>query len=348
MDWKTVLSIVVAFAIALAVSLLLAVIVKFALARWSAQSRWTRALIVKLHPRIQLLVGVIAFWSAWSFTVPESYDWWPKVSHGFRILAILAGAWMLAGLSTFGMERINRRFATDSTGGMPEIRRIRTQLHVISRLVNVLIGVVAIGIVLFSFPQVRTLGTSLLASAGIISIIAGLAAQSTLGNLIAGVQVAFTDSIRVGDVVVVEGEWGTIGEITLSYVVVYVWDERRLILPCTYFVNQPYENWTRQDPKIMGSVYMDLDWRVPVQKVREKFHEVLRSTPLWDGRASNVLVTGSQGGFVTLRFLISAKDSDEQWFLMCLVREEIMTWLQQEHPESLPATRIVMTDPNRD
>lgn len=227
-------------------------------------------------------------------------------------------------------------------GTSPEARRRQTQLTIMNRLAVVLIAIMAVGAVLFTFPQVRAVGTSILASAGVVSIIAGLAAQSTLGNLIAGVQIAFTDSIRVGDVVVIEGEWGTIGEINLSYVVVYVWDERRLILPCTYFTTTPVETWTRKSERIIGTVYMDLDWRVPVDAVREKFTEIVESSPLWDRRSANVLVTGSEGAHVTVRFKISAANSDDQWELRCLVREKMVTWLQQEHPEALPVTRVSM------
>src|SRR5690606_27011502 len=143
--------------------------------------------------------------------------------------------------------------------------------------------------------------------------------QSVLGNLIAGIQLAFTDQMRVGDVVVVEGEWGRIGELTLSYVVVYIWDERRLVLPCTYFTSQPFEVWTRKSDKVLGTVYMDLDWRVPIEPLRGEFQRVVEGSELWDGRASGVLVTGSQGGYLTVRFLISAANSGDQWSLRCLV-----------------------------
>src|SRR5699024_5789235 len=141
------------------------------------------------------------------------------------------------------------------------------------------------------------------------------AAQSTLGNLIAGVQIAFTDAIRVGDVVVIENEWGRIGEINLSYVVVYIWDERRLILPCTYFTSQPVESWTRRSDKILGTVYIDLDWWGRVVAARAMFMEIVEGSDAWDRRAASVYVTGSEGGFVTVRFLMSSKDSDDQWML---------------------------------
>ncbi|WP_403022377.1 mechanosensitive ion channel family protein [Salinibacterium sp. GXW1014] len=344
-EWNSWAGTLLAVGIALVANVVVAVVVRVIVSRSDEQSRWLRALVVKLHPRIQLLVALIAFWAAAGLTAPAQFEWWPTLSHVFLILTVLAGAWLLSGLASFGIERLMGRYSTEGES-LPEIRRMRTQLQVIRRLANVLIAVVAIGVVLFSFPEVRAVGTSVLASAGIVSIIAGLAAQTTLGNLIAGIQLAFSDSVRVGDVVVVEGEWGTIGEITLSYVVVNVWDERRLILPCTYFASQPYESWTRQSPRIMGTVYMDVDWRVPIKAVRERFMELLQGTDLWDGRAGGVVVTGSQGGFVTIRFTISAKDSGDQWNLMCLVREEMVTWLQEEHPEALPTTRITLPEPS--
>lgn len=342
-EWAGWIGTLLAVGIALVANVIVALVVKVVVSRSDEGSRWLRALIVKLHPRIQLLVALIAFWTVAGLTAPAEYEWWPMLSHAFLIATVLVGAWLLSGLASFGIERLVGRYSTDGES-LPQIRRMRTQLQVIRRLANVLIAVVAIGVVLFSFPEVRAIGTSVLASAGIVSIIAGLAAQTTLGNLIAGIQLAFSDSVRVGDVVVVEGAWGTIGEITLSYVVVNVWDERRLILPCTYFANQPYENWTRHNARIMGTVYMDVDWRVPVKETRTKFQEILEGTDLWDGRASSVVVTGAQGGFVTIRFVISATDSSKQWALMCHVREEMVTWLQEEHPEALPVTRVVLPE----
>lgn len=342
-EWTTWVGTLVAFGIALLVNVLIAIAIKVVVITTNNHNRWLPALLLRVHLRIQLLALVIALWAVAALTAPAQYAWWAAVDHLFKIIAVFAGAWLLSGLSSFGIERLMTK-ATKRGESHPEVRRMRTQLLVIRRLINVLIGVIAIGVVLFSFPEVRAVGTSVLASAGIVSIVAGLAAQTTLGNLIAGVQLAFSNAIRVGDVVVVEGAWGRVGEINLTYVVVHVWDERRLILPCTYFTTQSYESWTRHSDKILGTVYMDLDWRVPVEKVREKFDAVLASTDLWDGRASNVRVTGSQGGLITVRFLISAKDSDDQWLLMCLVREELVTWMQKEHPEALPTTRVALTE----
>lgn len=195
---------------------------------------------------------------------------------------------------------------------------------------------------LLTFPAVQTIGASLLASAGIASIVAGLAAQSVLANLFAGIQLVFSDAIRVDDVVVVDGEWGRVGEITLSYVVVDIWDQRRLILPCTYFTTQPFENWTRRDSELLGSVEIDLDWRVPVDDVRDHLATVLARTELWDGRTGIVQVTDAVGGFVRLRVLISAADSPGLWDLRCIVREELVEYIRDAAPDSLPVQRLVL------
>jgi small-conductance mechanosensitive channel len=180
----------------------------------------------------------------------------------------------------------------------------------------------------------------------VLSVIGGLAAQSVLGNLFAGIQLAFSDAVRVGDVVVVEDEWGTIGEITLSYVVVYIWDERRLIVPSTYFTSTAFETWTRKTSKVFGTVFMDVDWRVPLDKVRAEFERFLKGNPLWDGRASGVVVTDARGGYVQVRLLISAEDSSKQWDLRCEVREHMVTWLQKKHPEALPVSRVTLENPD--
>lgn len=340
-EWTNWWGTLVAIGFALLVNLVLGIVVRHVGAGEGARTLPLRQMLEWLHPRIQLLVFVVALWVAAGLTAPARYEWWDGLSRVFYIAAVLAGAWLLAGIASFGIERMLLRYASAGEA-LPQIRRMRTQLQVVRRLANVLIAIIAIGVVLFSFPEVRAVGTSVLASAGIVSIIAGLAAQSTLGNLIAGIQLAFSNAIRVGDVVVVEDEWGRIGEITLSYVVVHIWDDRRLVLPCTYFTSQPYETWTRDNDRIMGTVYLDLDWRVPVDELRAKYLELLKSSELWDGRAGSVAVTGSQGGHVTVRLLLSTSNSDDQASLIYLVREEMVTWLQREHPEALPTSRVLL------
>ena len=330
----------IAIAVALVAAAALILLLRLAGRAVTRKSPWVPGLFTRMQHRWHIFVVSIAVWIACAVSAPAHEAWWPALSRAFLIVVIIVGSWLLSAITSFGIERLIARDGRDTGHYGPEVRRKRTQLTLLRRLATVFIVILAIGAVLFTFPEVRAIGASVLASAGIVSVIAGLAAQSTLGNLIAGIQLAFSDAIRVDDVVVVEGEWGTIGEITLSYVVVHVWDERRLILPCTYFTTSPFESWTRKSAEILGTVYMDLDWRVPIEQVREKFQQVVQAAPEWDGRAASVLVTGAEGGFVTVRFLVSSADSDAQWVLRCKVREEMVAWIQREHPEALPVSRV--------
>lgn len=327
----TIAAVIVIAAIALALLALVAALV-------SRRVPWVRDLARRVRSAMIATTAVVSIWIAGAISEPSAQHWWPAVSRLFLIATIVTGSWLLAASVSFGFERLIAREETILIG--PEARRRRTQLLVIHRLVLVTIAVLSLGAVLFTFPEMRAVGTSLLASAGIVSIIAGLAAQSILGNLIAGVQVAFTDAIKVGDVVVIQGEWGRIGEINLSYVVVYIWDERRLVVPCNYFTTTPIETWTRRSDKILGTVYLDLDWRVPMDELRAEFQRIVEASPAWDGRSLDATVTDAQGGFVTVRLVMSAKDSADQWTLRCEVRERIIGWLQLEHPDALPRTRV--------
>ena len=219
-------------------------------------------------------------------------------------------------------------------------RRIRTQISLLRRLAVVVIAVLAAAAMLLTFPAARAAGASILASAGVISIVAGLAAQTSLANVFAGLQLAFTDAIRVDDVVVVEDEWGRIEEITLTYVVVHIWDDRRLILPSTYFTTTPFENWTRRQSEVMGTVEFDLDWRAPVEDMRAELRAVLAGTELWDERVGILQITDATSGFVRVRILVSAADSASLFDLRCLIREELVLFLQQDHPTALPHVRL--------
>lgn len=337
-EWDSWIETAVAIVIALVIAAAVVLVTRVAVVLIGRKVEWLGDLARRVRPAFWAAALVIALWIGCAASGPAREPWWPGLSHVFLIATIAAGAWLLGALVSFGFERIIAQEDGSLAGALG--RRRRTQLIVIHRLVLVIIAVIAVGAVLFSFPEMRAVGTSLLASAGIASIIAGLAAQSILGNLIAGIQIAFTDAVRVGDVVVIEGEWGRIGEINLSYVVVHIWDERRLVLPCSYFTTHPIETWTRRSDKILGTVYMDLDWRVPMDALRAKFHEIIEASDAWDRRSASVAVTDSQGGHVTVRFVMSSKDSDDQWTLRVTVREQLMTWLQQEHPEALPRMRV--------
>jgi small-conductance mechanosensitive channel len=218
-------------------------------------------------------------------------------------------------------------------------RRIHTQVVMLRRITIAVVAVIAIAVMLMTFPQARAIGTSLLASAGLAGVVAALAAQSVLGNVFAGLQIAFSDSLRLDDVVIVENEWGRIEEITLSYVVVQVWDDRRIILPTSYFTTKPFQNWTRTEAKLLGTVEIDCDWTMPVEEVREELRRFLEATDLWDGRVSVLQVTEATGPTIRLRALVSASDAPTLWDLRCLVREHLVAWVRDRHGDALPKTR---------
>jgi small-conductance mechanosensitive channel len=210
------------------------------------------------------------------------------------------------------------------------------------------ISVLAIGAALMVVPGVRALGASLLASAGLAGLVAALAAQSLLGNMFAGLNLAFGDALRLDDVVIVEGEWGRVEEMTLSYVVIRIWDDRRLILPTSYFTTTPFQNWTHTSASLLGTVELDVDWTVPVEELRGEAKRVVSDSPLWDRRVYNLQITDAIGGNVRARVMVSAVDSPTLWDLRCQVRERLVVWLQQRHPGSLPRARAEIHDQRAD
>ena len=231
-----------------------------------------------------------------------------------------------------------------------EERKIVTQLGFLKNAGILVIAIVTISVVLLSFEGGKRFGAGLLTSAGVASVIIGFAAQKTIANFFAGIQIAFTQPIKMDDAVVVEGEWGWIEEINLTYVVVRIWDWRRLILPITYFVNNPFQNWTRNKAEIIGTVFLHLDYRAPIQKIREKLTEILQAEPHWDGKVDNLQVVDSLEKTIKLRALMSARNSPQAWDLRCSVREKLVTYIQNEFPEALPTHRhfsSVLTDHNK-
>ena len=196
-----------------------------------------------------------------------------------------------------------------------------------------------------TFDGIRRIGISLFASAGVAGIILGFAAQKVLGSVLAGFQIALTQPIRIDDVVIVEKEWGWIEEITLTYVVVRIWDRRRMILPTTYFIETPFQNWTRVSADILGSIFIYADYRVPVEKLREELENILKNSDLWDGKIQNLQVTNTTENTLELRALMSAADSPTAWDLRVHVREKLVEYLQKNYPDCLPRTRIEI---NRD
>ncbi len=255
-------------------------------------------------------------------------------------LVFIGGVSWLVAVLTFLLEDLAlARYRMDVADNR-HARRVHTQVTLLRRITVAVITVIAVASMLMTFPSVRIAGASIVASAGIVAIVAGLAAQTSLANVFAGLQLAFTDAIRVDDVVVVEEEWGRIEEITLTYVVVHIWDDRRMILPSTYFTTTPFQNWTRREAAVLGVVELDLDWSVPVEEMRAEMHRILDATALWDGRVSVLQVTDAVGGCVRVRVLVSGSDGPTVFDLRCHVRESLVRWLRQQHPAALPRTRL--------
>lgn len=262
------------------------------------------------------------------------------LEHILLILAIVATTWF-AYTSLFLLEDAARlRREVDGAGS----RRFETQAQVLRRLGQVIIVFVGLAFIVFTFPSARQVMAGLLASAGIVSVIAGLAAQSTLGNVFAGLQLAFTDAIRVGDTVVAgpnmsgpNRESGQVEEITLSYVVVRVWDDRRLVIPSSEFTTSTFENWTRRAPKQQGTVELRLDWGAPMAQIRHKVASILAGTDLWDGREWGVHVTDADKDTILVRIILSARNSSELFQLRALVREEMINWVMTEEPWARPS-----------
>lgn len=221
-------------------------------------------------------------------------------------------------------------------------RKRYTQYTILENIVIFIIVILAIGISLMTFESIRAVGVSVLTSAGIAGIILGFSAQKAIGTLLAGIQIAITQPIRIDDVVIIDGEWGRIEEINLTYVVVKIWDKRRLVVPSTYFIENTFQNWTRESADILGTVFIYTDYTVSFDAVREELTRLLKSTPHWDGNVNVLQVTDVKEKTIELRALMSAKDSGTAWDLRVFIREKLIAFLQEKHPESLPKTRITL------
>lgn len=266
------------------------------------------------------------------------------IQHALTSAAILLAGSIAYAAAGIAIERRVNQFRIDVADNLLA-RKAATQMRVLHRAIDVAIVLVTLGLALMSFDAVRQYGVSLFASAGVAGIVAGLAARPVLTNLLAGMQIALTQPIRIDDVVVVEGEWGRIEELTASYVVIRIWDLRRLIVPLSYFLENPFANWTRESADILGYVYIYTDYTVPVDIVRKKAVELIEAHPDWDGKVAVLEVTNSDAKTVELRALMSASDSSKVWNMRCAVREGLIAFLQKEYPGALPRVRAELSGP---
>jgi small-conductance mechanosensitive channel len=302
---------------------------------------WLSALTRRTYRPLQLLAALVAAWFAVAATTQTGF-WRAPLLHALLVGMITAGG-LLIGVLLIGLEDLARsRFRIDVPDNLIA-RQAQTQVNILRRVTVAVVGVLTLGVALTTFDGVRAFGATMLASAGIVGVVVGLAAQSTLGNLFAGLQLAFSGALRIDDVVVVEDEWGRVEELTLTYVVVRIWDDRRLVLPPSYFTAQPFRIWTRHGSAILGTVELDMDWTVPVPQLRAELARYVEAHPAWDGREVVLQVTDATGALVKVRAVVSAADAPQLWELRCAVREYLVEWIRTHHPDALPRTRAELT-----
>ncbi len=255
------------------------------------------------------------------------------------VAMIIICTWLLTRIALAATDAVQAAFPIDVADNR-RARRMVTLVQILRQVATVVIIVIGVSAAIMTFPQARSVGASMLASAGIVALVVGMAARPALSNIIAGVQIALSEPITIDDVVIVEGEWGKIEEITMTYVVVQIWDLRRLIVPLSHFIEKPFQNWTRQNANLLGTVFVHVDFGVPVDSVRSELTRVLESSELWDSKVNVVHVTDAVNGRLELRLLMSAANAPTLWDLRCHVREKMIDFLSAEQPESLMRTRM--------
>lgn len=307
--------------------------------RWAegTPSRWDTLLVPFIGKCLRFVLPLLAFILAIPmFSLNEGMQ---KLVQNATSIAIIASiAWILVQLVLTIEKGVVGHFKAGSGGSLKE-RAIFTQVYLLKKIILLVIGIFTLGSMLMVFETVRQLGTSILASAGVLGIIVGLSAQKTIAMLLAGLQIAITQPIRIEDVVIVENEWGRIEEITLTYVVVRVWDLRRLVIPINYFIEKPFQNWTKTSANIMGDISIFVDYTAPVDEIRQAAKEIVAASDLWDKKVFGVQITDLSERTMKLRVLISTSDSGKAWDLRCEVREKLITFIQKNYPGCLPKIR---------
>lgn len=303
----------------------------------AGKSLFWRSLVSRTRGPSRLGLIVVAI-SLASTTVHLSWEVRIALNQILLVAFVTLTGWCCATALHIATVIYLRRFKLDAEDNLLA-RKHFTQMRILERAGVTLVALVTLSVALMTFEPVRQYGVSLLASAGAAGLVLGLAMQPVLSNLVAGIQIAITQPIRIEDAIIVENEWGWVEEITATYVVVRLWDWRRLVLPLTYFIQKPFQNWTRDGASLIGSVFVYVDHRAPVAAMREKLAEIASATPLWDGKVVNLQVSDAKESTIEIRMLVSARNAPQAWDLRCVVREAMITWLQAEHPEALPRHR---------
>lgn len=292
----------------------------------------------RLKVRVAVMIAALALAVTVSPMDPE-----PSllIRQTLLFLFILTLGWMAIGASDMWAVVYLRRFNMAAEDNLIARKHV-TQARILQRVAALLIGAVTLGLALMTIGAVRQWGMSLLASAGVVGIIAGFALQPLLTNMIAGVQIATDQPIRLDDAVIVEGEWGTIEEITSTYVVVKLWDWRRMILPLTYFIQKPFQNWTRETARLIGSAFLYVDYAAPMDRLREELERICRASPLWDGEVISLQVTDITDRVAQVRCLASARNAPTAFDLRCEIREKMLAFMRDQCPEALPQDRLAL------
>jgi small-conductance mechanosensitive channel len=342
-DWRSWITSVILVAGALAVALAAHWLLFNAARRVAGRKEGAFWQLLVRHQQqpARLIIPALALLAVVSgLQLPSQVEYW--LAHAIGLLLIGSLAWAAVATLNAVEDFVSTQHAIENPNNLAA-RRMRTQVQVLRHIVSVVIVLIAVAVMLMTFPSIRHLGESLFASAGVAALVGGFAARSTLSNLFAGLQIAISQPIRLEDVVIVEGEWGWIEEITTTYVIVRVWDLRRLVVPLSYFIEKPFQNWTRTTADLLGTVFIYTDYSVPVEAVRQELHRVLQESKLWDKKVWGLQVTNTTDRSVELRALMSAPSGSQAWDLRCYVREKLIEFLQREHAGSLPKNRTEFT-----
>lgn len=323
-----------------AIALLVHAIGAAIMRRISVRSLFLAALVTRIHKPSRLALIFFALEFSWRLA-PDSVEAIETVRRLNTVCLITSLTWLIVAWVLALSDTVIARNPVNVADNL-HARRILTQTRVLSRSVIFLVALMGVSFALLTLPGARQLGASILASAGVAGVVAGMAARPVLGNFIAGLQLAFTQPIRIDDVIIVEGEWGRVEEITGSYVVVAIWDERRLIVPLQWFIEHPFQNWTRSTTQLLGSVMLWVDYRAPVSRLRAELERCCREDPAWDGRVCGLQVTDADARTMQIRLLVSSADSSKNFDLRCRMREALIDFMQREIPDALPVTRLEM------
>jgi small-conductance mechanosensitive channel len=270
----------------------------------------------------------------------ETNFWLSDIIMALKYILILAcSSWILIEIVRILKNRLLEKFDITYEDNLKS-RKLHTQINLLEKIIVFTIVLITIGLMLISIDSIKEIGIGIFASAGVVGIILGLSAQKIVGTILAGIQIAITQPFRIDDAVVVENEWGWIEEINLTYIVVRIWDKRRLVLPTSYFLEKPFQNWTRTTADILGTVFIYTDYTISVETLRGELSRLLKDCELWDKKVNVIQVTDSKENYMEIRILVSAKNSPTAWDLRVYIREKMIEFIQKNYPESLPKTRI--------